>query len=228
MDLEKFESREYAALNWVRHFLTCRDGVPYEIEEAFETTFTAREQLYIKASLKSMFCVNLFLSTLLQGEVGSRVVSWLEKSLGDAKLRKERLLQGKVGSEQASLRDNLPEDISYHAAHMWVRQDGTIGLTYYAQDQLGEIVFVEVSEAGAEIRTGEAFGTIESIKSVSELCAPVTGIIEEINLEALEAPELINQAPYGAGWIARIAFSQADGMAALLSARKYHDLICGE
>lgn|GEM_PF-10481 len=228
MDLEKLESREYAALNWVRHFLTCRDGVPYEIEEAFETTFTTREQLYIKASLKSMFCVNLFLSTVLQGEMGSRVVSWLEKSLGDAKLRKERLLQGKAGSEPASLMDNLPEDISYHAGHMWVRQDGTIGLTYYAQDQLGEIVFVEVSEAGAEIRAGEAFGTIESIKSVSELYAPVSGIIEEINLEALEAPELINQAPYGAGWIARVELSEVGQPAALLSAREYHDLICGE
>ncbi len=202
--------------------------MPSEIEEAFATTFTTREQLYIKASLKSMFCVNLFLSTILQGEMGSRMVSWLEKSLGDAKLRKERLLQGKAGSEQASLMDNLPEDIGYHAGHMWVRQDGTIGLTYYAQDQMGEIVFVEVSEAGAEIKAGEAFGTIESIKSVSELYAPVTGIIEEINSEALEAPELINQAPYRAGWIARIAFSQTDGMAALLSAREYHDLICGE
>jgi glycine cleavage system H protein len=191
------------------------------------TTFTPRERVYIKASLKSMFCVNLFLSTVLQGEMGSKVVSWLEKSLGDARIRKERLLQGKAGPEPALLMDNLPEDVRYHKEHMWARDDGTIGLSFYAQDQLGEIVFVEVPEVGAEIKAGEAFGTIESIKSVSDLYAPVTGIIKEVNAAVLDASELINEDPYGTGWIARIELSQAEGLASLLSAREYNDLVCG-
>jgi glycine cleavage system H protein len=188
------------------------------------TTFTPRERVYIKASLKSMFCVNLFLSTILQGEMGSKVVSWLEKSLGDARIRKERLLQGK---EPALLMDNLPDDIRYHKEHMWAREDGTMGLSFYAQDQLGEIVFIEVPDAGAEIRAGEVFGTIESMKSVSQLYAPVTGVIKEVNTAVSEAPELINEAPYGEGWIARVEFSDAGELATLLSAREYNDLVCG-
>jgi glycine cleavage system H protein len=227
LDLDKFEPREYAALNWVRHFLTCRDGVPPEVEEAFAGAFTPKEVLYIKTSLKGMFCVNLFLSTVLRGEMGSRVASWLEKSLGDAKLRKERILRGKPGPDAAVPSDGFPEEVRYHREHMWAREDGTIGLTFYAQDQLGEIVLVEFRETGTEVRTGEICGTVESIKSESELYSPVSGVIAEVNAAVLEAPELINGDPYGAGWIARVELCQGDGLASLLCNREYRDLVCG-
>jgi len=124
--------------------------------------------------------------------------------------------------------DNYPEDLKYHKEHMWVRSDNTIGITFYAQDQLGEIVFIEVPEAGADVEAGEAFGEIESRKSVSDLYAPLTGTIKEVNSEVLDAPETINKEPYGKGWIAIIDPSDASEMANLLSAAEYKELVSGE
>ena len=124
--------------------------------------------------------------------------------------------------------DNYPEDLKYHKEHMWVRSDGTIGITFYAQDQLGEIVFIEVPEAGADIEAGEAFGEIESRKSVSDLYAPLSGTIKEVNSDVLDAPETINEEPYGKGWIAIIDVSDTSEMDNLLSAAEYKELASGE
>ena len=124
--------------------------------------------------------------------------------------------------------ENFPEDLKYHKDHMWVRADGTIGITFYAQDQLGEIVFIEVPDAGASIEAGEAFGEIESRKSVSDLFAPVTGTIKEINTEVADAPETINEEPYGRGWVAIIDISDSAELDNLLTAGEYKELVAGE
>src|SRR5674536_343016 len=88
--------------------------------------------------------------------------------------------------------DNYSEDLKYHKEHMWVRTDGTIGITFYAQDQLGEIVFIVVPEPDEVVKPGEAFGEVESRKSVSDLYSPLTGSIKEVNSGVQDAPELIN------------------------------------
>jgi glycine cleavage system H protein len=124
--------------------------------------------------------------------------------------------------------DKFPEDVKYHKEHMWVRSDGTIGISFYAQDQLGEIVFIEVPEAGAGVEAGEAFGEIESRKSVSDVYAPVSGTIKEVNSDVLDAPEIINEEPYGKGWVAIIEMRDASEMDNLLSAAEYKELVSGE
>ena len=124
--------------------------------------------------------------------------------------------------------DNFPEDLKYHKEHMWVRADGTIGITFYAQDQLGEIVFLEVHEPGADVEAGEAFGEVESRKSVSDLYSPLTGSIKEVNSEVQDAPELINEDCYGKGWIAIIDVADSAEMDNLLSAAEYKELVAGE
>lgn len=124
--------------------------------------------------------------------------------------------------------DNFPEDLKYHKEHMWVRSDGTIGITFYAQDQLGEIVFIETPEPGADVEAGEAFGEIESRKSVSDLYAPISGSIKEVNSEVQDAPETINEDPYGKGWVALIDMTDAGEMDSLLSAAEYKELVAGE
>ncbi|MBU1672763.1 MAG: glycine cleavage system protein GcvH [Actinobacteria bacterium] len=124
--------------------------------------------------------------------------------------------------------ENFPEDIKYHKEHMWVREDGTIGITFYAQDQLGEIVFLEVPDAGAALEAGEAFGEIESRKSVSDLYAPISGTIAEVNAEVVDAPETINEDPYGKGWVLKVDFADAGELANLLSAGEYKELVSGD
>ncbi len=124
--------------------------------------------------------------------------------------------------------DNFPEDLKYHKEHMWVRDDGTIGITDYAQEQLGEIVFIEVPDEGTAIEAGEPFGEIESRKSVSDLYAPVSGTIKEVNAEVVDAPEIINEDPYGKGWIAVVDMSDPSELDNLLTAAEYKELVAGE
>ena len=124
--------------------------------------------------------------------------------------------------------DNFPQDLKYHKEHMWVRSDGTIGITFFAQDQLGEIVFIEIPEPGADVEAGEGFGEIESRKSVSDLIAPVTGTIKEVNAEVQDAPETINEDPYGKGWVALIEVSDASEIEGLMTAAEYKELVSGE
>ncbi|MDD3321609.1 MAG: glycine cleavage system protein GcvH [Paludibacter sp.] len=122
---------------------------------------------------------------------------------------------------------NVPVELKYTKEHEWIRFEGvkaTIGITDYAQEELGEIVFVEVETIDETLSTGDVFGTIEAVKTVSDLYLPVGGTILEFNTELEDAPELVNDDPYGKGWIIKIATSEIDS-ADLLSAAEYEALI---
>jgi len=125
---------------------------------------------------------------------------------------------------------NIPAELCYSSDHEWVRVDGdvaTIGITEYAQDALGDVVFVELPEAGLAVSTGDSFSEVESTKSVSDIYAPVTGSVSAVN-DALESqPELLNSDPYGEGWICRISFSDPTELDALMDADAYRELTEG-
>lgn len=102
---------------------------------------------------------------------------------------------------------NFPDDIKYSKDHEWVRTEGDLlvaGISDYAQDQLGDIVFVELPEKGSDIATGEEFGSVESVKAVSELFMPVGGQVVEVNASLEDSPEMVNEQPYGKGWMVKI------------------------
>ncbi len=119
---------------------------------------------------------------------------------------------------------NYPDELRYHREDTWARteDDGKvrIGITDFAQDQLGDIVFVDLPEPGVEVSLGNAFGEIESSKTVADLIAPASGVVVEVNTQLEQKPELVNADPYGAGWIALIEASQPIG-AELLDATAY-------
>ena len=121
---------------------------------------------------------------------------------------------------------SVPEELQYTRSHEWVRTEGdnaTIGITDHAQDELGDVVFVELPEVGATLDAGDPFGTVESVKAVSDLYTPVGGEVVEVN-EALNGqPEKINEDPYGEGWIVKLRVSDDD--AGLLSASDYEQLL---
>jgi glycine cleavage system H protein len=120
---------------------------------------------------------------------------------------------------------NIPEDLQYTKSHEWVRMEGdtaTIGITDHAQDELGDVVFVELPDEGATFDAGESFGTVESVKAVSDLYAPVGGEVVEVNSALEDAPENINEDPYGEGWIVKLRTS---GEADLLSPQEYEKVV---
>ena len=122
---------------------------------------------------------------------------------------------------------NIPEELRYSAEHEWVRVDGasaTIGITDFAQDSLGDIVFVQLPDVGTDVIAGAGITEIESTKSVSDIYAPVTGTVTAVNEALDDQPELVNQDPYGAGWIMTIECSTPDELAALLDAAAYRAL----
>lgn len=124
----------------------------------------------------------------------------------------------------------IPGDLIYSKEHEWVRVEGNrayIGITDFAQDELGDIVFVELPEIGATVSAGETFGTVESVKTVSDLFAPVSGTIVEINPNLEDAPETVNTSPYEAGWMVVVEMSDKDGLANLLDAAAYEAHIAG-
>jgi len=125
---------------------------------------------------------------------------------------------------------NIPAELRYSSDHEWVRVEGTtvtIGITEYAQDALGDVVFVEMPDQGLAVSAGETFSEVESTKSVSDIYAPITGSIAEVN-EALESqPELLNSDPYGAGWICRIEISDPSELDGLMDAEAYRTLTEG-
>jgi glycine cleavage system H protein len=125
---------------------------------------------------------------------------------------------------------DIPADLRYSSDHEWIRVDGsivTIGITEYAQDALGDVVFVEIPDAGRSVAAGESFSEVESTKSVSDIYAPVTGAVTEVN-DALESsPELLNSDPYGAGWICRIEVSDPSELDGLMDADAYRALTEG-
>ena len=123
---------------------------------------------------------------------------------------------------------NIPEDLQYTKSHEWVRIEGdtaTIGITDHAQDELGDVVFVELPEEGATFDAGESFGTVESVKAVSDLYTPVGGEVVEVNSALEDAPESINEDPYGEGWIVKLRTT--DG-ADLLSPEEYEKVVAEE
>ncbi|MCK9222908.1 MAG: glycine cleavage system protein GcvH [Limnochordia bacterium] len=116
-----------------------------------------------------------------------------------------------------------PKNLLYTETHEWVKQDGNVayvGITDYAQDSLGDVVFVELPEKGADIEAGDTLGSIESVKAVSDIYSPVSGTVVEINAELEEAPELLNAAPWDT-WIFAVEISNTDELAELLNASEY-------
>ncbi|KAB2825165.1 MAG: glycine cleavage system protein GcvH [Bacteroidales bacterium] len=123
---------------------------------------------------------------------------------------------------------NIPTNLKYTKEHEWVRVEGntaTIGITDYAQGELGEIVFVEVETVGEALEEGAVFGTVEAVKTVSELFMPVGGTVEELNAALEDAPELVNSDPYGEGWMIKVSVADVSQLDNLLSAEAYAALI---
>ena len=122
----------------------------------------------------------------------------------------------------------IPEDLRYTAEHEWVAGDGSgpvrVGITHYAQDALGDIVFVQLPEEGTQVAAGDSLGEIESTKSVSEIYAPLAGTVVSRNATLTDEPELINAEPYAAGWLVEIAPDDAGAVGALLDATAYRAL----
>lgn len=123
---------------------------------------------------------------------------------------------------------NIPTNLKYTKEHEWVRVEGNnavIGITDYAQGELGEIVFVEVETVGETLEEGTVFGTVEAVKTVSELFMPVSGVVEEVNPALEDAPELVNNDPYGEGWMIKITLADAAQVDQLMTAEEYAALI---
>lgn len=119
---------------------------------------------------------------------------------------------------------NLPENVRYTDDHEWASKDGDqyiVGINDYAQDQLGDIVFVELPEVGSTFEKGEEFGTVESVKAVSELYIPISGEIVAVNESLADSPELVNSDPYGQGWMLKIKAANADEFDQLMEREAY-------
>ncbi len=125
----------------------------------------------------------------------------------------------------------IPEDLHYSKDHEWVRVEGKIavvGITDYAQDSLGDVVYVEVPKVGDEFAANESFGSVESVKAVSEVFSPVSGEIVGVNEVLADEPEKVNQDPYGAGWMIRVEMSNPGEVDSLLTAAEYEDFTKAE
>ena len=119
---------------------------------------------------------------------------------------------------------SYPTDLLYHPEHDWARVDGdhaTLGITWFAQDALGEVVFFDPPEVGATTAAGESYAEVESVKAVSDVIAPLSGEIVEVNAALADSPEAINEDPYGAGWLVRIRLSDVSETESLLDAASY-------
>jgi glycine cleavage system H protein len=124
----------------------------------------------------------------------------------------------------------VPADLRYTAEHEWAKAEGgrvRVGITAYAQEQLGDVVFVELPKAGAKVTHGQGFGVVESVKAVSDLFAPLDGTVVEVNDALRQTPELVNQDPYGKGWMIVLTPSQPAQLEALMTATQYGALIAG-
>jgi glycine cleavage system H protein len=123
---------------------------------------------------------------------------------------------------------NFPENIKYTSDHEWIRIEGSfgwIGITDYAQGELGDIVYIETPAVGTKLEKGKSFGTIEAVKAVSDLFAPVTGEIVETNAEVKEHPEMVNKDPYAGGWMVKISIADPVQLNSLLDVQAYRSLI---
>lgn len=125
---------------------------------------------------------------------------------------------------------NIPESLKYTKDHEWVKIEGdiaTVGITDFAQGELGDIVYVEIETEGEEISAGEVFGTVEAVKTVSDLFMPLNGTVEEVNSELESSPELVNEDPYGKGWMIRIKMSDPGEADGLLTSEAYKEVTGG-
>ncbi|PYM14276.1 MAG: glycine cleavage system protein GcvH [Candidatus Rokuibacteriota bacterium] len=122
----------------------------------------------------------------------------------------------------------IPPELRYTRDHEWARQEGDrirVGITAYAQEQLGDVVFVELPKLGAKVTQRQSFGVVESVKAVSDLFAPISGEVVELNAELPNAPEIVNQDPYGRGWMILIAPSNPGEWEQLLTAQQYEQFL---
>lgn len=123
---------------------------------------------------------------------------------------------------------NIPSELKYVASHEWIRVEGdgvvTIGITDHAQDLLGDVVFVELPEVDADVETGDESGVVESVKAASDIYAPLSGVVVEVNEDLEDSPELVNSDPYGDGWFFKLKLSDASELESLLDAEGYTDL----
>ena len=123
---------------------------------------------------------------------------------------------------------NIPAELKYSKDHEWARIEGdiaTVGITDYAQNELGDIVYVELPEVGTQVEQGKSFGTVEAVKAVSDLFAPLSGEVVAVNEKLNDSPELVNQDPYGEGWMIKIKMSNPDEVEQLLSKEDYEALL---
>ena len=124
--------------------------------------------------------------------------------------------------------ESYPEDLRYHAEHDWARVEGdeaVLGITWYAQDSLGELVHYEPPQVGAEVRKDESYGEVESVKAVSDIVSPLSGEILAVNERTVEVPETVNEDPYGEGWLVRIKLADPSEVDALLDVEAYKKLV---
>ena len=124
--------------------------------------------------------------------------------------------------------ESYPEDLLYHAEHDWARIDGdeaVLGVTWYAQDALGELVHYEPPDVGATVSRNASYGEVESVKAVSDLIAPLSGEVLEVNQQVVDAPETVNEDPYGDGWLIRIRMTEAAERDELLSLDDYRKVL---
>lgn len=125
----------------------------------------------------------------------------------------------------------FPDDVRYTKEHEWLRvegNEGVVGITDFAQDSLGDVVFVELPAVGTQLSQGKTFGVVESNKTVSDLFAPITGRVLAVNQTLRDEPERVNQDPYGAGWMIRIALGRPEEVDALLDANAYRAFVASE
>lgn len=123
---------------------------------------------------------------------------------------------------------NFPDNLKYTKDHEWIRiegETGTVGITDYAQGELGDVVFVELPAPGKTVKQHDAFGTIEAVKAVSDLYAPMSGTVTEVNADVASAPDAVNKDPYGKGWMVKVRLADPAEAAELLSADAYRALI---
>jgi len=123
---------------------------------------------------------------------------------------------------------NIPSDLKYTKDHEWTKVDGdvvTVGITDYAQGELGDVVYVELPEEGTEVAKNETFGSIEAVKAVADLLSPVSGEVVEVNESIMDAPEKVNEDAYGSGWMVKIKLSDSGELADLMDAAAYKDHI---
>jgi glycine cleavage system H protein len=123
---------------------------------------------------------------------------------------------------------SYPEDLKYHAEHDWARIDGeeaTFGITWYAQDALGEVVFFDPPEVGAQVTKDQSYAEVESVKAVSDVFAPLSGEIVAVNEDLGDSPERINEDPYGEGWLVRVRLAEPSEVDSLLDASAYEQLL---